>query len=95
MICKASIFGKDEDDGQQVWLEFEYFTGWNTPEKLVDADKYYHIDFCKVLTPICIKCSDLVEDVRVAVATALGEEPENVFVDCDIETQYVPEFMFV
>lgn len=95
MICKASIFGKDEDDGQQVWMEFEYFTGWNTPDKLVDADMNYHVDFCKLLTPLTVKPSDLVEDITVAVATALGEEPKNIYIECDIEVEHAPEFLFV
>ena len=86
MKCTATIYGTPEQE-QSVQLEFEHRSigKWFSNERST-----VFISWCRIKEALKFTPSDIFEDVSVAVAEALGERPEDIRIECDVEHSVKP-----
>lgn len=80
MKAIVTIFGETPEISQRVEIYFEYkpFIRWF----LWDL---FDVTYVKIKTGLAIKPNDLDEDLRVGIAEAIGESPEDVTIVGNIE----------
>lgn len=81
----ALIYGTTEQE-QTVRIEFEYIP---VRKWFGDASTIF-VNFCHVMDSLNFKPSDIITDVEVAIAQAIGEKPQDIRIECEVKHSVKP-----
>lgn len=84
MYLTLSIFGSPEQE-QTVTVELY------SVEKWLDGRYVTFIHECKILELLQFHPSDIHTDLAIGIAEALGENPNDVRIDCEVEYSVKPQ----
>lgn len=100
MKATAAIFGTEEQK-QVVKFEYEYYP----VSKWFSDDRMIFVNFCKIKESLAFSPSDIKTDLEIAIAEAIGERPQDIRFECEveysvkpvriIEVSYTTEMLFV
>jgi hypothetical protein len=78
--ANITIYGKTEDESVTLPFLYEYYevTKWMSEDRSTTF-----VNYVKILEPIPFTPSGLTEDLTVAVAEDLGENPFDIRIDAD------------
>jgi hypothetical protein len=81
----ANISGTPEQfQSAKIEVEFYKITKWFSEECTV------FVTFCKVIDSLVFTPSNLNEDLEIAIAEALGEHPNDIRIECEVEFTVKP-----
>jgi hypothetical protein len=80
MTTTSKVYGSTPEVMQDVSIEFEYYriTKWFGEGCTV------FVNYCKIKEQLYFKPTDLQVDLGLSIANALGEEPEDIRIECDV-----------
>jgi hypothetical protein len=86
--CFATVFGFDEDDFQEIRINYEYTLDRGSwVNKTNDKVK---VNFIEILNEdMYVEPAYLDEDLRVAIASDLGVNPWLVTIECEVKMSLV------
>lgn len=99
MKTTATIYGAPE---QEVRVSIDY-EGYGIKKFFGEASTFF-VNFCKIETPLFFSPSDLKMDLEMAIAEAVGQDPNDIRLECEVEYMVKPaielpvyetEFLFI
>lgn len=85
MKTTALIYGTPEQE-QSVRIDFE---GYSIGDWFGDNCTYF-VNYLKVLDPLNFRPSDINQDLTIAIAEALGMEPNDIRIDAEVKFKVKP-----
>jgi hypothetical protein len=80
MKAYITLFGETPEIFQKVQLEFEY-----KPLRRWFLHDLFDVNFVRIEDMLLIRPTDLEEDLRIGIAEAIGEHPEDITIICEVE----------